>query len=167
MSMIITIIFTVGWLKIEQAPDTVLEIRIGAKVSIIEKVANSEQSRFDFEWNELDFNDWKEFESVDLIVRCTQGDFKIYLNGKLVKTLASENWHPATGELPKPEKIRVDPQGTTKFTKLQWTFSKDFFPHIGSSFLMETLSPLSGGITFYLYYILSGSKISLKKQIMV
>ena len=125
--MIITIIFTVGWLKITQDPDTVLQIKIGEKVSIIEKVANSEQSRFDFEWNELGFNDWKEFESVDLIVRCTQGDFKIYLNGKLVKTLASENWHPATGELPRPWKIEVDPEGTTKLTKLQWTFSKNFF----------------------------------------
>ena len=107
--------------------DVTLEISIGAKVSIIEKVGNSIESQFDYEWNELDFNDWKEFESVDLIVRCTQGDFKIYLNGKLVKTLASEHWHPDTGELPMPWAIFVDPQGTTKFTKLQWTFSKKFF----------------------------------------
>ena len=54
--------FTVGFFELTQTGgDVTLEISIGAKVSIIEKVGNSIESQFDYEWNELDFNDWKEF----------------------------------------------------------------------------------------------------------
>ena len=102
-----------------------IEVRVSQTQITINESAGPQQ--FLHSWNQLGFNDWKEFESLDLLVLCNLGDFEFYVNGKYIQSLASDYWHPNTGVLPKPFKIEVEPTGTVKFTKLQWTFSKKLF----------------------------------------
>ena len=77
--------------------------------------------------SDLPFTEWKEREPLDVLIRCTQGDFKFYLNGKLIKTLASNYWHADDGSFPTIIGLKPSKTGTVKFEKLSWTYSKQRF----------------------------------------
>ena len=75
--------------------------------------------------NDLPITEWNELQPVDLLIRCTQGDFKMYLNGKHIKTFTSNYWHADDGTLPKPYQLTWTTVNDAKLTKLAWTYSKD------------------------------------------
>ena len=74
--------------------------------------------------SDLPITEWNEREPLDVLIRCTQGDFKFYLNGKLIKTLASNYWHPDDGSFPTIIGLKPAKTGHVKFEKFSWTYSK-------------------------------------------
>ena len=77
--------------------------------------------------SDLPITEWNEREPLDVLIRCTQGDFKFYLNGKLIKTLASNYWHADDGSFPRIITLKPSKTGHVKFEKFSWTYSKKLF----------------------------------------
>ena len=77
--------------------------------------------------SDLPITEWKERDPLDVLIRCTQGDFKFYLNGKLIKTFASNYWHADDGSFPTIIGLKPSKTGNVKFEKFSWTYSKNLF----------------------------------------
>ena len=91
----------------------------------IKDAATAGAQEFIVSGNDLPINEWNELQPVDLLIRCTQADFKVYLNGKHIKTFTSSYWHADDGTLPKPHALKWTVVNDAELKKLAWTYSKE------------------------------------------
>ena len=75
--------------------------------------------------SDIPIEKWNELEPIDLLILCTQSDFKFHFNGKLIKSVSSSFWHnPSDGSYPTITQIDWRAKHNAKFTKLAWTYGK-------------------------------------------
>ena len=75
--------------------------------------------------NEIPIENWDNLQPVDLLILCTQSNFKFYLNGKHIKSLSSPNWHNSNnGSFPNMQGVKWSIDDNVKVTKLAWTYGK-------------------------------------------
>ena len=75
--------------------------------------------------NALPIENWDELQPFDLLIRCTPSDFRLYLNGKFIKTLSWPTWHdPSAGTYPSIQEVKWRGDEYVRVTKLAWTFGK-------------------------------------------
>ena len=75
--------------------------------------------------SELPIENWDNLQPVDLLILCTQSDFKFYLNGKHIKSLSSPFWHNSyNGSYPNIVRIKWVVDDNVKVTKTAWTYGK-------------------------------------------
>ena len=75
--------------------------------------------------SDLPITKWSIFETVDILITCTNSDFGIYFNGKLVKSIY--NWHaPVNSDntVPVLTMIGWKTSNAAKITKASWTYGK-------------------------------------------
>ena len=69
----------------------------------------------------LPIRQWKNLEPIDLLLTCTQMDFSLHFNGKLVKSIT--NWHDDSS-VPMIRQIGWKMKNIAKLSKVSWTYGK-------------------------------------------
>ena len=69
----------------------------------------------------LPIRQWKSHEPIDLLLTCTQMDFKLHFNGKLVKSIT--NWHDDSS-VPFIRQIGWRMKNNMKLSKVSWNYGK-------------------------------------------
>jgi len=69
----------------------------------------------------LPIRQWKSHEPIDLLLTCTQMDFKLHFNGKLVKSIT--NWHDDFS-VPLIRQIGWRMKNNMKLSKVSWNYGK-------------------------------------------
>lgn len=69
----------------------------------------------------LPIRQWKPFEPIDLLLTCTQMDFSLHFNGKLVKSIT--NWHDDS-PVPLIQQMGWKMKNVAKLSKVSWTYGK-------------------------------------------
>ena len=69
----------------------------------------------------LPIRQWNPLEPIDLLLTCTQIDFKLHFNGKLVKSITS--WHDDS-HAPLIRQIGWRMKNNMKLSKVSWTYGK-------------------------------------------
>ena len=77
----------------------------------------------------LPIRQWKPHEPIDLLLTCTQMDFKLHFNGKLVKSIT--NWHDDSwwgdSSAPLIRQIGWRMKNNMKLSKVSWNYGKILF----------------------------------------
>ena len=77
--------------------------------------------------SDLPIENWDDLQPVDLLILCTQSDFKFYLNGKHIKSISDPSgyWHNSyNGSYPSINLVKWRVDHNVKVTKLAWTYGK-------------------------------------------
>ena len=85
-------------------------------------VDNAAQKTFS---TNLPIDKWKSLQPVDILVTCSHTDFKIYLNGELIKSI--NYWHDFSDPVqpfPTLKKLGWKALNNAKFSKISWTYGK-------------------------------------------
>ena len=73
----------------------------------------------------LPISEWKPLEAVDLLVTCTETNFKVHLNGQWLRSISY--WHdPSDSEAPIPTitKLGWKTLNNAEISKVSWTYGK-------------------------------------------
>ena len=75
---------------------------------------------------DLPINDkWLQEETADLLISCTQSAFKVYLNGKHLKTWTTKH-NPADGTFPKLNRVDLT-YASSRLTAVSWTYGNKMY----------------------------------------
>ena len=76
--------------------------------------------------SDIPIDKWRQYQAVDLLIACSQSEFKLYFNGKYIKSVPY--WHDVTdGSTPSIWNARTRIQSSVddgKITKFSWTYGK-------------------------------------------